>query len=151
MSNIFRKLKYIREDKRYLLKAILTRLSRLFGDETFVRLKYRLIFGRSIDLDNPQTFNEKLNWLKLNYHNPIMTVMADKYWVKQWVASKIGWDYVVPCYGHWKRLEDIDFTSLPEKCFLKSSQDSSGGMLFDKSVGGGKFKIIKKTILVEVN
>ena len=73
-----------------------------------------MYFGRSINLEEPKTFNEKLNWLKLYYRNPQFTVMADKYWVKQWVADKIGKEYVVPCYGQWKELEDIDFSRLPD-------------------------------------
>lgn len=129
------RLNYIREDKRNFPNMLLKKTAKLFSDELYIRLKYRLMFGYDINLDNPMTFNEKLNWLKLNYHNPIMTTMADKYWAKKWVASKIGENYVVPCYGHWKHVEDIDFNSLPERCFLKSNQDSGGGMLVDKTKG----------------
>lgn len=119
----------------------LTVFCMFFSDEKYLKLRFRQIFGYDIDFDNPKTFNEKLNWLKLNYHNPIMTVMADKYWAKKWVAEKIGDDYVVPCYGHWQRVEDLDFDSLPVRCFLKSNQDSGGGMLIDKSKGIDLHKI----------
>ena len=115
--------------------SILLRIGKYLNDENYIRYKYKIIFGREIDLDTPQTFNERMNWLKLNYRNPQMTVMADKYWAKQWVAKKIGSEYVVPCYGHWQKVEDIDFSKLPDVCFLKSNQDSGGGMLIDKSKG----------------
>lgn len=114
---------------------LLNCFSRLFDDENYIRLKYKLWFKRSINLQNPKTFNEKLNWLKLYYRNPMYCMLADKYWVKKWVASQVGEKYVVPCYGHWKRFEDIEFNKLPDRCFLKSNQDSGGGMLFDRSNG----------------
>lgn len=122
-------------DRKNLCNIFLVKLAKWFNDEHYIRLKYRLWFGHEINLENPQTFNEKLNWLKLNYHNPIMTVMADKFWAKQWVSDKIGMEYVVPCYGHWKKVEDIDFSKLPDVFFLKSNQDSGGGMKVNQRDG----------------
>ena len=59
--------------------------------------------------------------------------MADKYWVKQYVAEKIGKQYVVPCYGYYKSVNEIEYDKLPDKVFLKSTHDSGGGMLVDKT------------------
>ena len=114
---------------------LLKYFSKFFSDEKYIRMKYKLWFNREINLETPKTFNEKLNWLKLNYRNPQCTVMADKYWVKKWVADKIGSQYVVPCYGHWNNIDEIDFDKLPDRFFLKSNQDSGGGMLIDKNHG----------------
>lgn len=133
MGKTLERIEIICKDRRNLWNMLMKRFASCFSDEKYIKLKYKLWFGKKINLDNPQTFNEKLNWLKLNYHNPIMTVMADKYWAKKWVAGKIGDEYVVPCYGHWKRVEDINLDTLPVRCFLKSNQDSGGGMLIDKS------------------
>lgn len=58
-------------------------------DEQFIRSTYLRKFGREIDLDNPQTFNEKLQWLKLYYRNPLYTKLVDKYEVKQYISEKI--------------------------------------------------------------
>lgn len=135
MSKIIDRWKVIKKDRRRLPIMIMKATSKWFGDEKYIRMKYKLIFDKEINLGNPQTFNEKLNWLKLNYRNPMMTVMADKYWAKKWVAEKVGSEYVVPCYGSWKNVESIDFSNLPERCFLKSNQDSGGGMLIDKTKG----------------
>ena len=135
MSKLVERWSLIKKDKKRLPIMLLKATSKYFSDETYIRLKYKLMFGKEINLNNPRTFNEKLNWLKLNYRNPMMTVMADKYWAKQWVAKKIGQQYVVPCYGHWETVEKIEFDKLPERCFLKSNQDSGGGMLIDKSKG----------------
>jgi len=126
---------YIRHPQIFA-NVVLNHVSPLIkDDEWFIRKKWRLNAGIPLNLKCPETFNEKLNWLKINYHNPQQTVMADKYWAKQWVAGKIGHEYVVPCYGHWRRLEEIDFTQLPEVFFLKSNQDSGGGMLVDQRKG----------------
>ena len=120
---------------KHLKLSLLLRIAKFVSDEKYIRMKYRIIFGEDINLENPSSFNEKMNWLKLNYHNPIMTLMADKYWVKQHVSKVIGEDYVVPCYGHWKKLEDMDFKQLPAVFFLKSNQDSGGGILIDQRKG----------------
>ena len=77
---IIRRIKIILEDRRNLWNMILIRFAKYFKDETYVKMKYRLWIGKEPNLTNPQTFNEKLNWLKLYYHNPQQTIMADKYW-----------------------------------------------------------------------
>ena len=130
-------------NRKFMIDYISTKLTRFYSDERYIRLKYRLHFNKEINLVNPKGFNEKLNWLKLNFRNPLFTMMADKYWVKQYVANKIGKEYVVPCYGCWKSVDEIDFDYLPEKCFLKSTHDSGGGILVDKSEGID-FKRIRK-------
>lgn len=135
MNKMISRLEIIRKDSRNLWNMLLKLTTKWFCDEMYIRLKYRLWFGKSIDMNHPHTFNEKLNWLKLNYHNPMMTVMADKYWAKKWVAEKIGLKYIVPCYGHWKRFEDINFSKLPDVFFLKSNQDSGGGLKIDQRKG----------------
>lgn len=99
---------------------------RHLSDECFLKFKYRAKFGRSLNLANPATFNEKLQWLKLHDRNPLYTTLVDKLAVKQWVAEHIGEQYVVPTYGVWERFEDIDFDSLPERFVLKCTHDSGG-------------------------
>lgn len=118
-----------------LLNALIYRTKRWMPAKLYLSIRYYLIFGKSIDWDNPKGFNEKLNWMKLNYHNPLFTMMADKYWVKSYVKQLIGEEYVVPCYGCWKNVDDIDFSRLPERVFLKSNHDSGGGILVDKKKG----------------
>ena len=114
------------------------------SDKKYLSIAYKSEIGQTPNLDSPKTFNEKLSWLKINYHNPICTVMADKYWAKQYVAKIIGKEYIVPCYGRWDRVEDINFDLLPDKFFLKTNQDSSGGVIVDKKKGID-YDLIKKT------
>ena len=137
------KIKSIVKEPRILLDYILYVFFKPLNDSSFLKIKYRYWFGEDLNLDNPQTFNEKLNWLKLYDRNPQYTVMADKFYAKKWVADKIGDEYIVPCYGHWQRYEDIDFHKLPQVFFLKSNQDSGGGMLVDQNKGID-YKSIKK-------
>ncbi|MCH5346389.1 MAG: glycosyl transferase [Muribaculaceae bacterium] len=78
------------------------------------------------NLDNPKTFNEKMQWMKLNYHDPLHTQLVDKAAVKEYVSSIIGEEYVIPTLGVWKRFNDIDFDSLPNQFVLKCTHDSGG-------------------------
>lgn len=95
-------------------------------DELYLRICYRAVFGKKLNLNNPRTFNEKLQWLKLHDHNPLYTIMADKAEVKKYVSEKIGQEYIIPTIGVWERFEDIDFSKLPDKFVLKCTHDSGG-------------------------
>lgn len=88
----------------------------------------------SLNLDNPQTFNEKLQWLKLNYHNPLMTKCADKVAVRDYIKEKIGEEYLIPCLGIWDNPDDIDFNKLPNQFVLKVNWGSGQNVIVkDKS------------------
>lgn len=94
--------------------------------EAFLKRVYRIRMGRELDLENPKTYTEKLQWLKLYDHRPVYTTMVDKYAVKEFVAKKIGPEYVIPMLGVWNRVEDIDFDALPDRFVLKTTHDSGG-------------------------
>ena len=110
-------------DRGHFLSAICVRFSFLFTDEFYLKMQYRLIFGKPLDLNNPITFNEKVQWLKLYYHRPDYTILADKVKVKQCVRERIGEQYVVPLLGVWDRPEEIEWGKLPEKFVLKTNHD----------------------------
>lgn len=95
-------------------------------DRIFLKLIYRVQFKKRLDLDNPQTFNEKIQWLKLNDRKDIYTTMVDKYEVKKYVADLIGEEYIIPTLGVWDKFDDIDFEKLPNKFVLKCTHDSGG-------------------------
>ena len=96
------------------------------SDEKFLKKKFKMCFGYELDLENPKTFNEKLQWLKIHDRKPEYTRMVDKYESKQYVAERIGEQYVIPTYGVWDSFDDIDFDSLPEQFVLKCTHDSGG-------------------------
>ena len=96
------------------------------SDEDFLKKAYRIRMGGSLNLKNPQSFNEKLQWLKLYDRRPEYTTMVDKYAVKKYVADRIGEQYIIPTIGVWERFEDIDFDMLPSQFVLKCTHDSGG-------------------------
>ena len=99
---------------------------RYVSDEKYLRKAYRLSMGKELDLENPKTYTEKLQWLKLYDHRMEYSRMVDKYEVKKYVAEKIGEEYVIPLLGVWNCAEDIDFGSLPQRFVLKTTHDSGG-------------------------
>ena len=113
-------------------------------DKKIIERKYELAFGKKINLDNPKTFNEKLQWLKLYDRNPLYTKMVDKYEAKEYVAEKMGKEYIIPTLGVWDKFSDIDFDSLPNQFVLKCTHDSGGLVIvkdkskFDKEIAKEK-------------
>ena len=99
---------------------------RLFSDEAFLKIKFRSVFGRKLDLEHPKSFNEKLQWLKLYDRKPVYTTMVDKYEVKKYVSDIIGEEYIIPTLGIWDHFEEIDFDALPNQFVLKCTHDSGG-------------------------
>ncbi|MCH5320251.1 MAG: glycosyl transferase [Eubacterium sp.] len=95
-------------------------------DELYVRLCYKCHMGKKLNLKNPQTFNEKLQWLKLYDRKPEYTRLVDKYAVREHIKEKIGEEYLIPLIGVWDRVEDIDFDKLPNQFVLKCTHDSGG-------------------------
>lgn len=102
------------------------------------------VVGSKPDLDNPKTFGEKIQWLKLYYHNPILTKLADKYRVREYVAEKIGEDYLIPLLGVWDKPEDIDFDKLPEQFVLKVNWGSGQNIIVKDKSKFDSAKAIKK-------
>lgn len=116
---------------------LLHRTAILWPDEIFLKMKFRLMMGKRLDLKNPKTFNEKLQWLKLYNRRPEYTTMVDKFAVKQYVADKIGEQYIIPTLGVWDSVDDIDWDSLPNQFVLKTTHGGGGGGVVickDKSV-----------------
>ena len=101
-------------------------LLNFLDDKAYLKLMYKIHMGKSLNLDHPQTFNEKLQWLKIHDRNPLYTTLVDKYEVKKYVADKIGEQYIIPTLGVWNHFDDIDFDSLPDQFVLKCTHDSGG-------------------------
>ena len=106
--------------------SIKKKLLQMLPDSLYLRWSYARHMKKKLRLNNPQTFNEKLQWLKLHNRRPEYTRMVDKYAVKSYVAKKIGKQYVIPTLGVWDRFEDIDFDKLPDQFVLKCTHDSGG-------------------------
>ena len=128
--------------------GVTRRLINLFAgrisDKTYIRLRWLITFGRRINLENPVTFNEKLQWLKLNNHNPLYTRLVDKYEVKKYIASLIGDEHIIPTIGVYERAEDIDFDALPGQFVLKTTHDSGGIVICRDKSKLNKEEVVKK-------
>lgn len=96
------------------------------SDEKYLKVVYRGIVGKKLNLDNPKSFSEKLQWLKLYDRRPEYTMMVDKYEVKKYVADKIGEEHVIPTYGVWDSFDEINFDELPDQFILKATHNSGG-------------------------
>lgn len=99
-------------------------LKDLLPDKLFLAIKFRMHMGYWMSFRNPETFNEKLQWLKLHDRRPEYSTMVDKYAVKKYVADIIGEEYIIPTLGVWERGEDIDWDMLPDRFVLKCTHDS---------------------------
>lgn len=104
------------------------------GDRPYLKLRYRGMMGKKLNLKNPQTYTAKLQWMKLYDRNPAYPALVDKYEVKNYVRKIIGDEYLIEDYGVWDHFDDIPFDKLPQSFVLKCTHDS-GGMLIcqDKS------------------
>ena len=130
------------------LVVLLMKLNWLFPTEKYIKMLFRLKMGHRLDLQNPKTFSEKLQWLKLYDNKPEYTTMVDKYAVKEYVAKIIGQEYVIPTLGVWDDPEDIEWDVLPDRFVLKTTH-GGGSMgvvickdkaLFDKQKAVEKMK-----------
>ena len=95
-----RYLSYLRNPQK-LIRAVLLRYARNVNDQRLLlKLLYKEHLERSLNLGNPMTFTEKMQWLKLHDHNQVYHMMIDKYEVKKWVAEQIGESYLIPTIGY---------------------------------------------------
>ena len=103
-------------------------------DKAYLKLAYYCQMDKALDLRNPLTFNEKLQWLKLYDRNPLYPELVDKYLVKKYVEKKIGPQYIIPTYGIWNTPDEIPFAKLPSQFVLKCTHDSGSVIICkDKS------------------
>lgn len=119
---------FIRKSK--LVKFFIRKLP----DTLYLKLAYRYNFGRKLDLKNPKTYNEKIQWLKLYDRKPEYIPMVDKYEAKKIIAKIVGDEYIIPTLGVWNSWDEIDFSKLPNQFVLKTTHDSGGVVIVpDKS------------------
>lgn len=126
ISKIFHKIQTTIKSPRLLLILPLQFLSPLFNDRFYLKLLFRLKVGYKLDLSNPKTYNEKLQWLKLYHKDPILPKLIDKYEYKKYVKNIIGEEYVIETFGVWSSFNEIDFDKLPNQFVLKTTHDQGG-------------------------
>ena len=111
---------------RRILSKNAWRIIYYLPDTIVVKRLFKRFHGYNLNLDNPSTFCEKLQWLKLNNRQPEYTIMVDKYAAKNYVSSVIGESYIIPTLGVWNKPEDITWEKLPARFVLKTTHNSGG-------------------------
>lgn len=111
---------------RGLRRIWLLKFARYYSDRSFIEKMFYNRLHYKPNLDNPRTFNEKLQWLKLYDHRPEYTQMVDKKEAKEYVANIIGKEHIIPTLAVYNHAEEIDFDSLPNQFVLKCTHDSGG-------------------------
>ncbi len=101
-----------------------SKISYLLPDKVLISLLFRARLGYKMDFNNPKSFNQKIQWLKINNRDPLFTTMVDKYEVRQYISDKIGEEYLIPLYGVFNSFDEIDFSQLPNQFVIKCTHDS---------------------------
>ena len=138
-------IKYIKNPSNIIIYLMNKNFFNWMSDEQYLKIKYRLIMKKKLDLEKPQTYNEKLQWLKLNDRKNGYTKMVDKYEAKKYVASVIGEQYIIPTLGVWEKFKDINFEILPKQFVLKPTH-TSGDVFICKDKNNIDYKKLKKKV-----
>lgn len=118
--------KILKQPSHLALFLLEKKWSCVIPDKAYIKMVYRLRMKKKLNLKNPQTLNEKLQWLKLYDRKSVYSIMVDKYEVKKYVAEQIGEEYIIPTLGVWNSFDEIDFDKLPNQFVLKCTHDSGG-------------------------
>lgn len=102
-----------------------------YDSELFLKRLFKTVVGYDLDFNNPKTFNQKLQWLKLYNCNPNYSNLVDKYRFKQYVSERFGNEYIFETLGLWDKYDDIDFDKLPNRFVLKCTHDSGSVVLVE--------------------
>lgn len=132
------------------MKFILKILRILPFDKLYLKLLFRYRTGKKLNLKEPQTFNEKLQWLKLNDRKKTYTKMVEKYDAKEYVSNIIGKEYIIPTIGVYDKFDEIDFKNLPNQFVIKCTHDS-GGIVICKNKKELDIESAKKKINKSLN
>ena len=151
MSKVSKLIKMIVYDRRRLVLAIVARIVKIgafnhMEDSRYLGVLFYLHFGRRINWVNPQTYNEKLQWLKLYDRRPEYSIMVDKYKVREYVAEKIGAEHLIPSMGVWESADEIDFEKLPNRFVLKCNHNSGFGFFICKDKSKLHIQSVRKIL-----
>lgn len=121
--------------QRLISKMISKGIFNFLSDKTFFKLAFWARLNQKLDLDNPTSLNEKIQWLKLHDRKELYAKIVDKYAVREFIKEMLGEEYLVPLVGGpWNSFDEIDFNLLPNSFVLKTTHDSGGVVVVpDKS------------------
>lgn len=137
----------ILSDKDYrILRLAKAGFYNYMDDEAYLRKLYRAHMKRDLNLENPQLYSEKLQWLKLYDRNPLYTQLVDKYRVREYIVEKLGEEYLVPLLGVWDDPDEIDFNALPDQFVLKCNHNSGTGMCICRDKSKLNYEEVRKNL-----
>lgn len=122
-------LKNILRRNKPLYRFVLRVRTFLIPDKYFLQWRYRREMGKELDLDHPRAFNAKIQWLKLNWHDPRLSVCADKYAVRAYVYSRLGPSFLTRLHGVYEAVSDIVPDDLPDAFALKATHGSGQNVI----------------------
>lgn len=137
--------KYIENPYRIINLIAKTGIMNWMNDEIYLKMRYRATLGKKLNLKNPKTFNEKIQWLKINDRKDYYHLLVDKYEAKKYVSKIIGSEKIIETIGVWEKFENIDFSKLPNSFVLKCTHDS-GGLVICKDKEKFDYKSAQKKI-----
>jgi hypothetical protein len=137
---------------RILFARLLMRepFCKMFSDETYLKISYRLCIGKKLNLNNPKTFTEKIQWLKLHNTSDLCQTLVDKFAVRKYIADTIGENYLIPSLGVWNSFDEINFDELPNQFVLKCTHDS-GSVVICKNKDSLNKEAAKKKLTKALN
>lgn len=131
--------------KNQKLRFFLLKITSFIPDRIMIKLQYKLAMGKKLNLDNPKTLNEKLQWLKLYDRKDIYIQLVDKYAVREYISEKIGSEYLVPLVGVYDSISEIPWDKLPDKFVIKCTHGSHSNIICtDKTTLN--IKLVKKQL-----
>lgn len=148
MNNLVKKIILNKDRNRFtlLLYKILKNSSNIFykfiPSKIYLKTLYRHTFNKELNLKNPQTLNEKIQWKKIYDRRPVYTLCADKYEVRNYVKERIGEKYLIPLLFYTNNPNKIDFDKIPLPFIIKANHGS--GWIF---IIKNKKEINKKEII----
>ena len=132
--SIKNQIKRLLKNPRLILVKLDTMKLIKLSDKKYLEILFKDKLGYALDLNNPKTYNEKMQWLKLYDRNPKYSKLVDKYEVKKYIKDKIGEKYLIKTLGIYNNFDEIDFESLPNQFVIKCTHDSGGLVIVkDKS------------------
>ena len=130
--NIYLRLKdYYNNLDKLLVDMLATRICNIIPDKIYLKIKYRIVVKSALSFNNPETFNAKIQYLKLHQTENIYASICDKYEVRKYVSDKVGEEYLIPIIGIFNNPNEIDYKGLPDKIVIKCTHDSGTALIFN--------------------
>ncbi|WP_432694254.1 ATP-grasp fold amidoligase family protein [Priestia aryabhattai] len=138
-------LKAIKSPKLIILQILVSRIFRFIPDDMYLRIVYKLRTNKTLNLKKPVTFNEKVQWLKINDRKDEYSILVDKYTVRNYIADRLGEEYLIPLLGVYQNFSEINFGTLPKRFVLKPTH-TSGDVYICKNKDELDFEELEKII-----